>query len=116
MGRWKVRDPSLYPINFAATVEQAYESKQPAYLQTFKDEYSARVGLDRFREWRFCIRNFKSNHRCRHIEFGSRIATKLKPVLTGFEAWVIVHPLMIDSMLKLNPEHHDLIETVLAEG
>lgn len=107
MSRWKPRDPSIYPIQFFDIVEKAHSNLgQPTILEVCRDEEIARSFLDRFREWRFCLRHSKGHHRCSTIERDFRITTRTKPSVIGIQIFVTVKPRAESAILdlSLNPD------------
>ena len=104
MPRWKPRDPNIYPILFFDTVEVAAFSGEPTLLRQLQDEITTHKYMDRFREWRMCLRK-QPSARCGDIELSSRITTKAvpDPLTGGFSVYVQVKPLLLASLERLNP-------------
>lgn len=112
MSKWKVRDPSLYPIAFTDTVLKAVSDAEPAFLSSHPSRQSARLAADRFREWRFCLRQSgRSLHRVFTIERDFHITLRTEFQANRYSLWVAVIPRKLTTIEQLNPH---LVETILS--
>ncbi len=105
MAKWRIRDPSIFPIHFTEVVLQAHETRKPALLGVYHNGFEARARLDKFREWRRNLRDHPNGpgSRAGFIEANHRIATRLTYVETIVEVWVTIQPKPILSLERLNP-------------
>lgn len=110
---WKIRNPDLFPISFAQTVLLADETGKPAMLKLCRSYSEARSVCEKFREWRYCLRNAGASlNRAWEIENLQRITTKLvydSEYHTGWEIWVEVKEQLVKTILELNPKIRSLI-------
>lgn len=104
MPKWKARDPNLYPILFFDTVERAELIGEPILLRQLPDYDSTQAYMERFREWRMCLRKWPMC-RCKLIEESSHIAAKSipDPVTGGYSVFIHVKSLLLTSFERHNP-------------
>lgn len=110
---WKLRNPDLFPISFAQTVLLADETGKPAMLKLCRSYSEAFSLCQKFREWRYCLRNAGASlNRAWEIENLQRITTKIRfdeEFASGWEIWVEVKEQLGKSMVELNPWIKELI-------
>lgn len=108
MSRWKRRDPAIFPVHFADTVEVAFRDDvqgTPILLHVAKSASDARQYLDKFREWRFCLRERGTpSHRCFYIERDKVIRTSTVEALGVYSIYVRVEDSPMAVMLRNNPD------------
>lgn len=104
MPKWKARDPNLYPILFFDTVEQANFAGEPVLLKQLNTWAETDAFMERFREWRMCLRKWPGC-RCKDIEENSMIKTKAisDPVTGGYSVFVQVKSRLLHSIARHNP-------------
>lgn len=105
MPDWKPRDPSIFPAKFADVVLRAGDLNSPEILDLVASHSAARALLNRFREWRFCLRQSSNpNHRCWSVERDYHIASRIRALPGGgYKIEVVVNPKRLLSIARLNP-------------
>lgn len=109
--KWKPRDPAIFPIRYSEATLQAYTTGRKVLLATVRTPAQARSALDKFREWRFCLRcKGTPAHRCFILERDLSIRASTNETPDGLiELYVYLRPKKLSSFTALNPE---LMETL----
>lgn len=111
--KWKPRDPYIFPIAFTETVLKALSDARPAFLSSHPSRYEARVAADRFREWRFCLRQINASlHRAWEIERDFHITLRTEFEAGSYSLWVAVVPRKLSAVERLNPHLAEVIRGV----
>lgn len=108
---WSIRSPGIFPARFATVVLEAESSGEPTFFSSHRTSYESRRAADKFREWRFCLRESKNPaHRGYRTEIESRICLRsISNPLGGFDLYVEIRPRVRAGLSMLNPDLADIL-------
>jgi hypothetical protein len=108
MPRWKLRSPSIYPIRYTEVLLRALETGE-AILDTYPTQPDASLDMDKFRCFRYCLREHPHgrSHRAGSIAMNYAIRAKVVPPDPTLSLWsvrVTVRPTIVSQLTLLNPD------------
>jgi len=114
--KWRVRDPNIFPVRFTDLTIEALSNHEEVFLSLHPTRAAARAAADRFREWRFCLRNGSFAHRAYLIEQNYNIKLITKFFNHKYELWISVSEKLLSVAERLNPDLAEIIALENARG